>query len=114
MVICRLKHGQRVTGGRILYVNKRHHSKVSLKKSQPKRIHLLFDDDGNAIDADSEPGSVTERLLEDNSVDEMIWTGPLFAAEADEDCMETICSDEKQTEYSNDKIGNSPESINHC
>jgi len=51
VVVCRLKCAPKVTDRRILYLNKHRHGQSSSKKSRRQRVHLLFDDDGNAADA---------------------------------------------------------------
>lgn len=84
---CRVKLGQRVTGGKILYVNKRRHGRSSSKKSHVKRVHLLFDDDGNAVSAGTD-GNTT--------VSEKVESFPQADEEAFQDCLETVCSDDER------------------
>jgi len=111
MVFCRFERGYRVTGGKILYVNKRRHGQSSSRNSHLKRVHLLFDEDGNAVDADSEGSTVTEMVKafpeagEQESVNEATSVPPLSSAEeAVEDYSEAVCSNEEQTSCSYDTI----------
>jgi len=105
VAICRLKCGQRVTGGKILYVNKRRHGQSTSKKSHVKRIHLVFDDDGNAVDADTEGNAVLLRADENDSRVPAI-------SDAVDNCSETVCSDDdERNSCSSNKISN-PAAVN--
>lgn len=93
-----------MTGGKILYVNKRFRAHSSSKKSRLKRVHLLFDDDGNAVDANSKESTVTQRVKSflqavnvESSVDRMSSSKPV------EDGLETAVCDERQNLCGNDK-----------
>lgn len=112
MVMCRLTHGQRVTGGKILYVDKRRRGRSSSKKSHLKPVHLLFDDDGNAVNADGEGSTVTQRLksflqaVKNDYTDEGTSNEPLFSCDVVEDSLQTVCSDSERNSCSTDNIGN--------
>jgi len=113
VVVCRLKCGLKVTDRKILYLNNRHYSQSSSKKSRSKqRVHLLFDDDGNAADANSEGSSVTQRV---KSFLEAVETEPTeqrtsnqlqFSSEAVEDSLEAVCSINEQNLCSDDVVSN--------
>jgi len=108
--VCRLKCGQRVTGGKILYVNKRRHGRSSSKKSRVKRIHLVFDDDGNAVDANTEGNAA---LLQANENDNHV---PAIC-DAVDNCLETVCSDDDERKScGSNKISNTAaiNSVDSC
>ena len=110
MVVCRLQHGQRITGGKILCVNKRRGAQS--KNSRLKRVHLLFDEDGNPAGASSEGGTVTERVksflkaLEKDSDKQLTSVVPSSSTEAVQDCTEVGCSSEDQISCSYDDVSN--------
>jgi len=108
VVICRLKCGQRVTAGKILYVNKRQHGRSSSKMSHLKRVHLLFDDDGNAVNVSAE-GCTTVQSVKSGKND---GTVERTSNESVEDCLETVSSDVRQNlcGTGNDVINNTAES----
>jgi len=112
VMVCRLERGQRVTGGKILYVNKRRHGQSSSKNSRLKRVHLLFDEDGNAVSANSERSTVSERVksfleaIEKEPADQVACVAPLSSDEMVVDCLQATCDDDEQTSCSNGDINN--------
>lgn len=98
VVVCRSKCEQKVTGCKILYLNNRLHGQSSSKKSRLKRVHLLFDDDGNAADVNNEGSSVTQRVksflqtVKTDASDQTTSNELEFSGEAVEDCLESVCS----------------------
>ena len=112
VVVHRLERGQRVAGGKILYVNKRRQGRSSSKNSRLKRVHLLFDEDGNALDANAEGSTVTERVksfleaVEKDSADQAMSDEPLFSDVAVVDDSKAVCSSEEQTVCSNSDSSN--------
>jgi len=112
VVVHRLERGQRVAGGKILYVNKRRQGRSSSKNSRLKRVHLLFDEDGNALDANAEGSTVTERVksfleaVEKDSADQAMSDEPLSSDVAVVDDSKAVCSSEEQTASSNSDSSN--------
>jgi len=110
--VCRLERGQRVTGGKILYVNKRRRGQSSTKNSRLKCVHLLFDEDDNAVDAKTEGSTVTERVksfleaVNKDCTDQSTSVAPLSSAEAAEDSLGVVCNNEEQISSSCDNISN--------
>jgi len=108
--ICRSKHGQRVTGGKIVYVRKSR--RLPSKKSSLKRVHLLFDDDGNAVNADNEGRTLTQRVksflqeVKNDCTNQRTSNRPLLSDEPVADSLETVCSTDDQNVCSDDKTTN--------
>ena len=104
VVVCRLKHGQKITSCKFLYLNNRLRGQSSSKKSRLKRVHLLFDEEGNAEDANNEGSSVTQRVKSFLQAVKTATTDlrtsndePEFSDKAVENCLEAFCSGDNQT-----------------
>jgi len=94
-----------------LYLNKRRHGQSSSKSSRLKRVHLLFDEDGSAVDANSEGSTVTERVksfleaVDKDSVNQVPSVAPSSSAEeAADNYLDTVPSNKDQTSCSYDNI----------
>jgi len=114
LAVCRLKCGPRVTDRKILYLNNHRHGQSSSKKSRKKRVHLLFDDDGNAVDATSNASSssVTQRVksflqaVNTDATGDQRTSSELeeISGEATGDCLEFVCGPDEQNVCSSDDI----------
>ena len=102
VVVCRLKHGQKITSCKFLYLNNRRHGQSSSKKSRLKCVHLLFDEEGNAEDANNEGSSVTQRVksflqaVKTDTTDLRASNELEFSDEAVDDCLKAVCSGNEQ------------------
>ena len=102
--ICRSQCRLQVIGGKIFTYKRRHCQSSSKNSGIKRRVHLVFDEDGNAVDVNAEGIGVGEAMkcLPDTVESDCTDQGTSVEPEVVKDCLET---DEEPTSCSFDETG---------
>jgi len=89
--ICRSKCRLQVIGGKIFTYKRRRGQSLSKNSGVKRRVHLVFDEDGNAADVNAEGIGVGEAMkcLPDAAESDCIDQGTSVEPEVVKDCLET-------------------------